>query len=165
MMLSIIVAADENNVIGKQGGMAWHLPDDFKNFKATTIGHPIIMGRKTYDSIGKPLPGRLNIVVSRNADLHIDGCMVVSSLHDALDMAKREGTDEAFVIGGGQLYELATPLADRLYLTRVHTHLEGGDTHFPVISDTEWRRTKCERHEPDERHLFAFTFEVYERKK
>jgi len=118
MLLSLIAAADENNVIGQDNKIPWYLPDDWKYFRAKTKGHPIVMGRKTYESIGRPLPDRLNIVISRNADFKAEGCVVVHSFHDAVELAKRDATDEVFVIGGQQIYEAAMPEADRIYLTR-----------------------------------------------
>lgn len=165
MLVSLIAAADENNVIGHGNTMPWRLPDELKHFRATTKGHPVIMGRKTYDSIGRPLPERLNIVVSRNPDFQAEGCLVVHSLHDAIELAKREATDEAFVIGGAQLYEVALPIADRIYLTRIHTHLTAGDAYFPAIPFEEWEEVSRERHETDERHPFAFSFTVLDRVK
>lgn len=165
MILSLIAAADENNVIGHGNTMPWRLPDELKHFRATTKGHPVIMGRKTYDSIGRPLPERLNIVVSRNPDLRIEGCLVVSSLHDAIETARRDGKDEVFVIGGQQIYEAALPVADRIYLTRIHTHLLEGDAYFPAIPFEEWKEVSRERHEADEKHAFPFSFTILERVK
>ena len=165
MILSLIVAADENNVIGKNNTIPWHLPDDLRYFRDKTRGHPVIMGRKTYESIGKPLPHRLNIIVTRNPDFHVDGCAVVSSLHDGIEIAKRENSDEVFVIGGQQIYDIALPIADRLYLTRVHTHLESGDAFFPEIPFDEWEETSRLEHPTDETHLFPFSFIVYDRVK
>lgn len=163
MMISLIAAADENNVIGQDNAIPWYLPNDWKYFRAKTKGHPIIMGRKTYESIGRPLPDRLNIVVSRNPDFAAGGCLVVGSLHDALELAKREETDEIFVIGGQQIYELAMPIADRIYLTRVHAHIGAGHAHFPAIPFDEWKETSREDHPADDKHPFPFSFTVLER--
>ncbi len=127
--MNIIVAVAENNVIGCHNKLIWHISEDLKRFKRLTTGHPIIMGRKTYDSIGRALPNRLNVVISRNADLKIEGCEVVGSLDEALKLT--EGQDP-FVIGGGEIYRQALPLATKLYLTKVYQSPEG-DTHFPEI--------------------------------
>jgi len=152
-------------VIGLDNKIPWYLPDDWKYFRAKTKGHPIIMGRKTYESIGRPLPDRLNIVISRNPDFKAEGCMVVSSLHDAIDLAKREKTDEIFVIGGEQIYALAMPVADRIYLTRVHAHIGEGHAHFPEIPFAEWEETAREEHAADEKHMFPFSYVVFGRLK
>lgn len=153
-MISIIVAVASNGVIGCHNRLIWHISEDLKRFKALTIGHPIVMGRKTYESIGRPLPGRLNIVVSRQNDLRIEGVEVVGSIEDAV---KRAGVaDEIFVIGGGEIYRQALPLADKLYMTRVEQS-PSGDTFFPPISPAEWREAKREKHD-------GFEFIDYERK-
>lgn len=165
MLLSLIAAADENNVIGQDNKIPWYLPDDWKYFRAKTKGHPIIMGRKTYESIGRPLPDRLNIVISRNADFKAEGCIVVHSLHDAVELAKRDATDEVFVIGGQQIYEAAMPEADRIYLTRVHAHIGSGHAHFPDMRFEEWQETSREDHAADEKHVFPFSYLTYERVK
>lgn len=129
MSLSLIVAMTEDRVIGRENKLPWHLSEDLKRFKALTMGHPIIMGRKTYESIGKPLPGRHNIVISRNATRRYEGVTVVHSLDEALDTFAAVDT-ELFVIGGAKIYELALPIADRLYLTLIHSKFDG-DAHFP----------------------------------
>lgn len=133
----------ENNVIGKDGGLPWHIPADLKHFKAVTMGKPIVMGRRTYESIGRPLPGRLNIVVTRDPSRRWDGVEVVQSLPDALERAAAHGADEIMIIGGGDLYRAALPLAQRIYLTRVHEAVEG-DTVFPDLDPTEWREDSCD---------------------
>lgn len=135
MNISIIVAVAENWVIGGNNQLLWHISEDLKRFKALTSGHSIIMGRKTFESIGRPLPNRKNIVVSRNANLVIDGCVIVNSLNEALKITKDE--NEVFVVGGGELYFQALPLANKLYLTKVHKNFEG-DTIFPTINFDEW---------------------------
>jgi dihydrofolate reductase len=163
MIISLIAAASENNVIGRAGEIPWHLPDDLKFFRTKTQGHPIIMGRKTMQSMGKPLPNRHNIVISSHEfpgpPLEFD---VVHSLPEALDLAKKDSSEEIFVIGGGQIYNLALPLANRIYLTRVHTTLDG-DAFFPILNFGEWKETARQEHLPDEKHQFAFTFLTYER--
>jgi dihydrofolate reductase len=133
--LSLIVARAANGVIGNKGGLPWHIPSDLKHFKSLTMGHPIIMGRKTWESIGRPLPGRRNIVVSRQDTFAAPGAQVVTSLQAALDACG--GEVEVFVIGGEQLYRQALPLADRLYLTEIGREFEG-DTKFPGLSDEDW---------------------------
>jgi dihydrofolate reductase len=170
-MLYIIVAADENGAIGLGGQMPWHLPADLKYFKATTLGHPVIMGRKTYASIGRPLPGRRNLVVSRQEGLQIEGCEVYPSLEAAAAAvapaaeAPAEAADLApFIIGGAQIYRQAWPLADRIYLTRVHTRVADYDAAIPAIDPAAWTRVSATDYPADEKNAFDLTFEVYERK-
>ena len=155
MSLSIIVAVAENGVIGHANGLPWHLPDDLKRFKSLTLGKPIVMGRKTYDSIGRPLPGRTNIVVSRQPGLQIDGCVVVGSVDAAISAA---GTaDEIMLIGGAELFRVALPAVDTIYFTRIHAAVPG-DTTFPELDSRQWRETIVASHPADERHAYAFTF-------
>jgi len=158
--LALIVAAADNHVIGNANALPWRLPDDLKRFKTLTLGKPIIMGRKTFDSIGKPLPGRLNIIISRQPGLHIDGCTVASSLTDAIASAKQ--ADELMVIGGAEIYRQALPVADHIYFTRVHAMVEG-DARFPVLETGVWRLVEEEHHAADERHAHEFGFQVLER--
>lgn len=138
--ISLIVAAGKNNVIGANNQMLWHIPEDFRHFKSVTIGKPCIMGRKTFESIvaslGKPLPGRVNIVISRH-NTQYSGALTCKDLDEAIDQATKTGTDEIMVIGGAQIYELALPRADKIYLTRVHQSPEG-DAYFPSLGD-EWK--------------------------
>jgi dihydrofolate reductase len=159
MILSLIVAADKNNVIGGGNTLLWNLPADMKHFRTLTEGHPIIMGRKTYESIGRPLPKRQNIVITRQSDLQIEGCDVVSSLNDALALVQE--TDEAFIIGGGQIYAQALDHVNRIYLTRVDSEFEG-DVTFPELSD-EWKETSREEHQADAENECGYAFLVYER--
>ena len=159
-MLSIIVAMSENYVIGRAGAMPWHLPADLKRFKALTTGHAIIMGRKTWDSIGRPLPERTSIVLTRDPAFAADGAIVVPDLDQALDAAGDD--DEPFIIGGGEIYRMALERAERLYLTCVHATLSG-DTFFPNFSEQDWSLVSDERHAADEKHAYAFSFRVYER--
>jgi len=159
-MISIIVAASTNNVIGAAGDLPWRLSDDLKRFKTITMGKPIVMGRKTWDSIGHPLPGRQNIVISRQANFVAEGCEVVASTDEAI--AATGGADEVMVIGGSQVYSLFLPAAERLYLTRVHAEV-AGDAFFPDIDELEWRLVDDESHSADDRNAFDFSFRTYER--
>lgn len=157
-MISIIVAADENNTIGKDNGLIWHLPDDLKFFKEKTLNHAIIMGRKTYESVGKPLPKRTNIIITRDRNFTAEGCIVVHSLEDALAQAAKVD-ENPFVVGGEQIYKMALPVADVVYLTRIH-HKFNGDRHFPLLGE-EWVETESVPHGIDEKHAHAFTFKKY----
>ena len=143
------------------GGLPWHLPDDFAWFKKVTMGKPIVMGRRTWESIGRPLPGRRNVVITRQADYAADGAEVVASPEAAL--ALLGDCDEIMVIGGGQVYANFLGMADRVYLTRVDVRVEG-DTEFPALSDEDWRLDSSEAHAADERHAYAFEFRVYSRR-
>ncbi|MCP5368441.1 MAG: dihydrofolate reductase [Hyphomicrobiales bacterium] len=145
MRVSLVVAVAENGVIGRDGGLPWRLPGDLAWFKKVTMGKPIIMGRKTYDSIGRPLPGRTNIVVTRNPDWRADGVAAAPDLDTALARAAGEGAGEAMVIGGAQIYAQAIELADRYYLTEVHAAVEG-DTSLPPLDRSQWVETFRERH-------------------
>ncbi len=160
-MLTIIAAVAENGVIGDKNQLLWHISEDLKYFKAQTSGHPVIMGRKTYESLGRPLPNRRNIVISRQADLHLSGCEVVHSLEEAL--ALFTPTDEPFIIGGAQIYAQALSLADRMLLTRVH-HPYEGDTRFPEWKSEEWQLTASQHYLSGEKFPYPFTFETYDRK-
>lgn len=161
MTVSLVVAAAKNNVIGRGGELPWHLPDDLRHFKRLTTGKPIIMGRRTFESIGRPLPDRRNIIMTRDPDYAAAGCDVVSSVNDALDLAG-DGT-EVMVIGGGLVYRDFLPRADRIYLTRVQAEIEG-DTHFPEIDASEWQLVSSEHHAADEKHAYAFEMMVFERR-
>jgi dihydrofolate reductase len=164
--LAIIVAAAENGVIGRDNAMPWHLPDDLRYFKRVTMGKPILMGRKTFASIGKPLPGRNNIVITRNPAFQADGVTVVPSLEEGLAVAElnalRDGVDEVVVIGGAQIYAAALPLADRIYMTEIHASVEG-DAVLPPIDWTQWREVRRERHAAQPSQRYAFSFVCYER--
>lgn len=164
MILSAIVAISENNAIGKDNQLPWHLPDDLKFFKKTTIGKPVLMGRKTFESLGKPLPGRLNIVVSHQQDLHLpEGVLLYNNLDEALKRLEQEPVDEAFVIGGGKIFEETINDLDRLYVTRVKTVIEGATAFFPEVDHTHWKLVWEEPHDADERHRYSFTFQKLER--
>ena len=163
MKISLVVAASDNHAIGKDNQLLWHLPKDMRFFKNTTWALPILMGRKTFESLGnKPLPGRLNLVITRQAGVTYNGATVVSSLEEAITMAKQNEYKELMVIGGGEIYTMALPMADSIYLTRVHTTIEG-DTYFPVLG-TDWIMESSEPHLADEKHAFNFDFEIWHRK-
>jgi dihydrofolate reductase len=166
MRIAFVVAAAENGVIGDDNRLLWRLPDDLKRFKALTLGKPVLMGRKTFASIGKPLPGRTNIVITRDRALELPGCIVVHSLPDAIEAAHREANnaDEIAVIGGAEIYAQALSSADVIHLTRVHTTM-AGDAVFPALNPSEWVERIVERHAADERHAFAFTFLELQRKR
>ncbi len=155
MLVSIVVAAAENNVIGRGNDLPWRLPDDLKRFKSLTIGKPIVMGRKTHESIGRPLPERKNIVISRQVGFVAEGCTTVSSLDAAL--AAAGDVPEVMVIGGAEIFREALPRADQLYFTRIHADVPG-DTHFPDIVMEDWTELESDYHPADDRHAFAFTF-------
>lgn len=164
-VLSIIAAVSENNVIGRDGALPWHLSADLKRFKRLTMGHAIVMGRKTWESIGRPLPGRTSIVISRQADRRADGAKVAASLSGALEFARQSGVghSEVFVIGGAAVYALALSHAERLYLTRVHAIVEG-DVAFPTVDWNAWQLLEESHHVADERNDFAHTFQTWFRK-
>ena len=158
--LSIIVAISENNAIGKNNQLLWHLPADLKHFKEITTGHTIIMGRKTYDSIGKPLPNRRSIVITRNADLIIEGVEVVTSLANAIALCTQD--EEAFIIGGAEIYQQALPFSTHLYLTRVHQEYQA-DAFFPVLDPAVWKEINSITYPADEKNSVAYTFSTLER--
>lgn len=160
-MISIIVAASTNNAIGADGKLPWRLSDDLKRFKRLTMGKPIVMGRLTWQSIGRPLPGRQNIVLTRQADFMAEGCDVVASPADALTVAA--DAEEIMIIGGSQIYELFLPRASRLYVTRVYAEIHG-DAFFPEIDEGAWRLVDSEAHEANATNQFAFDFMTYERR-
>src|SRR5579863_5351424 len=159
MIVSIIVAIGENNAIGKNNQLLWHMPADLKHFKTKTSGHTIIMGRKTFDSVGKPLPNRRNIVVTRQ-DIKIEGCEVVKSIYDAIALCK--GEDEVFIGGGAEIYRQAMDKTDRIYLTIIHKVFDA-DTFFPEIDFTKWVETSHKDHQPDEKNKLPYSFITLER--
>ncbi|MGV3601953.1 MAG: dihydrofolate reductase [Dyadobacter fermentans] len=163
MKISIIVAAAENGAIGKDNQLLWRLPDDLKRFKQLTLGHPMIMGRKTFESIGKPLPGRTSIVITRNAGFHVEGVVTVHSLEEALETAKNIDNEEVCIVGGGEIYEQSQAIATDIYLTRVHTSV-AGDTFFAIREPEAWTETERISHAADERHIFPFEFINYIKK-
>lgn len=161
-MIILIAAVAEHNVLGKDNAIIWHLPDDFKHFKALTSHHYIIMGRKTFESFPKPLPNRTHVIITRQQDYAVpENCIVVHSLEEALACTKHE--EQVYVIGGGEIYKLALPIADQLELTRVHASFEG-DAFFPEFSTSDWQLVKENYHPIDEKHAYAFTFQTYIRK-
>ena len=160
--VTFIVAAAENKAIGKGNQMPWHLPNDFKYFKAKTMDHSIIMGRKTFESIGKPLPGRRNIIISRQPTLNIEDVDVANSLQDVINYCRDER--EIFIIGGAEIFNQAMPMADEILLTRVHTNIEDADAFFPELPESDWELISQEKHNKDDKHQYDYTFEVYKRK-
>lgn len=168
MIVSLIVALDEDRVIGRDGTLPWRLSADLRRFKAITMGHPLIMGRKTYDSIGRPLPGRTSIVLTRQADWSAAGVLVAPTLDAALELAARtdvptaDSAAEAFVIGGAEVFRTAWPRADRLYLTRVQARVPG-DVRLDAWDSGEWRLIAREEHAADEKNDYPYAFETYER--
>lgn len=160
-MITLIAAAGENNELGKDNDLVWHLPDDFKYFKTRTTGHFIIMGRKTFESFPKLLPNRTHVVITRNVEYKVEGALVVQSLEEAFELAKED--PQPYVIGGGEIYHQALPHAHKIELTRVHGTFEA-DAHFPEIPESEWELVEEEFHPEDERHRYAFTFQIYIRR-
>lgn len=161
IMVSIIVAVAQNGIIGCENKLIWHISEDLKRFKAITSGHPVVMGRKTFESLGRPLPNRTNVVITRNPEYCAEGVTVVSSLADAIALFPTE--EEVFVIGGGEIYRQAMPIADRFYLTVVH-HDYPGDTHYPEWNRDEWQLVSQERYEQGEKFPYPYSFENYTRK-
>jgi dihydrofolate reductase len=160
MIISIVVAVSEFNVIGKNNQLLWHLPSDLKYFKNLTMGHHMVMGRKTFESIGKALPGRVSIIVTRDKNYTAEGCIVVDSLEKAIAAAKNE--TELFIIGGGEIYSKAIEIADKIYLTKIYSAFEG-DTFFPAIDYNVWEATSTVDHLPDEKNKFPYSYITLER--
>jgi len=159
-MVTLIVAVADSGVIGRDNALPWHLPEDLKRFKRLTLGKPVVMGRRTFESIGKPLPGRQNIVVTRDPNYKREGVDVVHGTDDAVRTA--QGAPEIMVIGGAELFREFLPRAGRVHLTRVHGDVDG-DIHWPALDSREWRLVEREEHAADERHAYAMTFEVWEK--
>lgn len=159
-MIIMIAAVAQNNALGKNNDLLWHLPNDFKRFKAITTGHHIIMGRKTFESFPKPLPNRTHVIITRQKDYKATGCIVVSSLEEALSVCP--SNEDVFIIGGGEIYNLALPMADKLDLTKVH-HTFEADAYFPEIDPKQWKLIISEHHSKDEKHEYDYSFESYER--
>ena len=160
-MIIMIAAAAENNALGKNNELVWHLPNDFKRFKSLTTGHHIIMGRKTFESFPKPLPDRVHIVISRQENYKPEGCIVVDSVEKAIAICPEN--DDSYVIGGGEIYNLALPFTDIIELTKVHHSFEA-DAFFPKINKSEWTLVESEENYKDEKHLYDYTYETYIRK-
>ena len=163
MKLSIIAAVSNNNIIGNENRLIWHMPADLKRFKSATMGHTLIMGRKTFQSIGKPLPGRKTIVVTRQKDLDTQGCPKASSFKEAVNLVKKES--EVFVVGGAEIYQqaLESYYTKRIYLTRIFADFDG-DTYFPEIDTEKWVLIEREDYEPDEKNTYPYAFLEYKRK-
>lgn len=163
MIISLIAAMDEKRGIGKAGKLPWRLSSDLKRFRELTMGHHLIVGRKTFESIGKPLPGRQLIVVSSQAGFRADGCLVTGSIEDALVLAQERGETEVFVIGGAEIYTQTLDLADRVYLTQVHAEVDA-DAFFPPLKPEAWTTTQTSFQPADEKNQYPFTFKMLERK-
>lgn len=163
MRVSLIWAMTRNRVIGRDNALPWRLPDEMRHFMRTTLGHTVIMGRKQFEAMGsKPLPKRTNVVITRNLSYVANGAIVVRTLDEAIEHARRNGDEEAMVIGGGEIYALALPRADRLYFTLIDTEMTG-DTFFPPYDETHWREVSREDHAADARHQFAYSIRVLDR--
>lgn len=164
MILSLIVAVAEDGAMGKDNQLPWHLPADLKFFKRTTMGKPVVMGRRTWESLGKPLPGRLNIVISTSMEGELpDGVLLYDNPEDALERVQQEDVEEAFVIGGSKIFADTLSRIDRMYITRIHTTVPDADTWFPHVDHGQWKVVWEERHEVDEKHAYPFTFQQWER--
>ena len=159
-MIILIAAASENNALGKENKLLWHLPHDFKRFKAITSGHYIIMGRKTFESFPKPLPNRTHIIITRQKNYTFPDCIIASNLENALELAPKN--EAVFIIGGGEIYKQSIEIADKIYMTRVHATLEG-DTFFPAIDETKFLLTHNQDFAVDEKHKYAYSFQTWER--
>jgi dihydrofolate reductase len=163
MIVSFVVAADENNLIGKDNQLPWHLPADLKYFKNLTTGHCIVMGRKTFDSLGRLLPNRTHVVITRQENYQPEGVIVVSSIEDAINSCAAKGEEEIFIIGGAEIFKQALSKADRLYLTRIHHSFEG-DTWLPEFNPDQWKEKAKIDHLPDEKNAYAYSFITYEKR-
>jgi dihydrofolate reductase len=164
-MISQILAMDNNRAIGKHNALPWYLPADLAHFKKITSGHPIIMGRKTYESIGRPLPKRTNIVITGDSNWNVDGVFKTSNLEEAIGLASmNDSCDEIFIIGGGQVFKESIDMADRLYVTEVKTEVLDADIFFPEIYDNIWKEIERVHHNKDEKNEFDYDFVIYERR-
>lgn len=164
MTISLVVAAAENNAIGKNNELLWRLPNDMKFFKNITWAMPVIMGRKTFESLGKPLNGRTNIVITRNAGWQAEGAVVVKDIDAALKAAADTDSKETYIIGGGQVYKETIAIANKIYITRVHASFSDADTFFPEIDKSKWQLTSNQDFSADDKHAYAYSFQVWERK-
>ena len=163
MIISQIAAMSRNRVIGRNNKLPWHMPDDLAYFFRLTKGHHIIMGRRNYEANGKALPGRVNLIVTRNQDYRAPGCIVVHSVQEALDYTEKQSEKEAFIVGGGAIYTATLPLADRIYLTLIDAYVDG-DTFFPVLDPEQWQVISEDFHSFDEKNPYNYTFYIFERK-
>jgi len=164
MIVSAIAAMSKNRVIGVENDLPWHLPADMKYFMRTTRGHHVIMGRKTFESMGVPLKNRTNIVITRDAFYTASGILVAHSLHEALQIAETNDQEEVFIIGGAEIYKLSLPVLDKIYLTEIDLVVKGGDAFFPQFESPSWKIVKEEKNEPDERNHYTYTFKIFEKK-
>jgi dihydrofolate reductase len=162
LVISAIAAMGENRVIGDDNELPWYLPADLQHFKNLTSGHPILMGRKTYESIGRPLPKRTNFILTRNPNFQAEGCILVRSMEEAIEKASAMPSKELFIIGGAEVYQQTLDFVSRIYLTIVHDQFEG-DTYFPILAEGEWQQISSESHEEDEDNEYAYSFLVLER--
>lgn len=160
--IAMVVAASTNNVIGEDNQLVWNLPNDMKFFKNITWGFPVIMGRKSYEAIDKPLPGRTNIVITRQKDWQRDTVITVSNIEEALQKARETNSKKIYIIGGGEIYKQSMDIADSIFITRVHAVVEG-DAYFPVIDETKWKLVSNEDFPTDEKHAYAYSFQVWEK--
>ena len=160
-MIIMIAAVAENNALGKDNELVWHLPNDFKRFKTLTSGHHIIMGRKTFESFPKPLPNRTHIIITRQKNYQAEGCIIVDSIEKALSICPKD--EDSFIIGGGEIYTLGLAYTDKIEITRVHSSFEA-DAYFPEINKKDWKLEKYEFNEKDEKHKYDYTYETYTRK-
>lgn len=164
MILSAIVAVADNLAIGKDNQLPWHLPEDLKFFKRTTLGKPVIMGRKTFESLGRPLPGRLNIVLTKQAHPNLpDGVQHYADINEVIRLLEQQNTEEAFIIGGGEIFKETLEQMDRLYITQVHTSVDNATAFFPHVDHAQWKLTWEEDHGADDKHKYAYTFQKWER--
>lgn len=161
-MIALVVAASANNAIGKNNQLLWHLPNDLKFFKNITWGFPIIMGRKTFEAVNRPLPGRTNIIVTRQPGWEARGVTSSLNVEDAIQKGLQTNGRQIFIIGGGEIYKQAIPLADTIYLTRVHVELEG-DTFFPELDESRWKLVANDDFPADEKHAYAYSFQVWKK--
>ena len=162
MIISQIVAVSLNNVIGKDDGLPWHMPTDMAYFKNTTWGHHIVTGRRNYEAEGKALPDRVNIVLTRNPDYQVSDGIVVNELEDAIEIARKAGENELFIVGGAEIYNLAMPVTQRIYLTRIHAQIEG-DTFYPKLDMNIWKEVSIDRRRADKKNPYDYDFIIYER--
>ena len=162
MIISHLVAASENNVIGNNNQLPWNLPNDFKFFKNKSWGMPVIMGRNTYKSLDKPLPGRINIVITTNMDWNRDDVTVAHSIDEAVSKACESDCNELFIIGGGEIFKQSMNIVNRIYLTRVHTTIEG-NVFYPALDESKWKLISEDSHPADDKHKFAYTFQLWEK--
>ena len=161
--IALVVAASTNNVIGKNNHLVWNLPNDLKFFKNTTWGFPVIMGRKTFEEVNQPLPGRTNIVITRQPGWHADGAITTASLEEAIQKARETNAKQIFIIGGGEIYKQSMHLANIIYITRVHAVVDG-DAFFPVIDENEWSLVSNKDFPVDDKHAYAYSFQVWKKK-